>query len=222
MNDCNCNCPKPIVPNKDCGFNGSDKPGCSCGACGKPIKKCACEKPCPEKRKACPTELVVTFRKVLINATLGDDETGEVLPESGLYKNSLVEYEANNTVYFYDSDGIYTKLKSSAGVESVNGRTGKVTITTNMIGAATAEDLTTETEARIEKDTALQTEIDSINSSVYTKTEADAKFVEFTDTPTLDTAGVFKANFDTMVTLTQAEYDALPEHPATTMYYITE
>ena len=104
MNDCNCNCPKPIVPNKDCGFNGSDKPGCSCGACGKPIKKCACPMPC-----GCPADNAT--RKHLIQAVLGDDKTGEYIPENGLFKNAIVEYEANGAVYIYDSLGVFTNIK---------------------------------------------------------------------------------------------------------------
>ena len=277
MNDCNCNCPQPILPNTDCGFNGADKPGCSCGPCGKHGKKRVAPEPCPRKQAFCSDGPVVTFRKVLINAALGDDETGEILPENGLYRNSLVEYEANNTDYFYDSDGIYTKLKSSAGVESVNGRTGQVTITTTTIGAATAQGLNTETAARLSGEQNLQTQIDAIIASSdvkdivgtyadlldydtstlgdndivkvladetrsgtrtyyrwstttsswtyigaeadsYTKAEADTKFVEFTDTPTLQTAGVIRANFNTFRSLTQAEYDALTTKDANTCY----
>lgn len=52
------------------------------------------------------------FRKVVIPAVMGDDSEGsDYAPENGLYKNSLVEYEANGAIYIYSSDGIYTKLK---------------------------------------------------------------------------------------------------------------
>lgn len=52
----------------------------------------------------------VPFRKVNIPASMGDDTTGEYTPENGLYKNALVEYEANGALYIYSSDGIFTKL----------------------------------------------------------------------------------------------------------------
>ncbi len=52
----------------------------------------------------------VPFRKVNIPASMGDDTTGEYIPENGLYKNALVEYEANGALYIYSSDGIFTKL----------------------------------------------------------------------------------------------------------------
>jgi hypothetical protein len=52
----------------------------------------------------------VPFRKVNIPASMGDDITGEYIPENGLYKNAFVEYEANGALYIYSSDGIFTKL----------------------------------------------------------------------------------------------------------------
>lgn len=52
----------------------------------------------------------VPFRKVSIPAAMGDDTDGEYAPENGLYKNALVEYEANGALYIYSSDGIFTKL----------------------------------------------------------------------------------------------------------------
>lgn len=52
----------------------------------------------------------VPFRKVNIPASMGDDTDGEYAPENGLYKNALVEYEANGALYIYSSDGIFTKL----------------------------------------------------------------------------------------------------------------
>lgn len=49
--------------------------------------------------------------KVVIAAALGDDsETSKVKPENGAYTNKIVEYEANGAIYFYSSDGLYTKL----------------------------------------------------------------------------------------------------------------
>ena len=51
------------------------------------------------------------FRKVVIPAAAGDDETGTFKPENGNYANALVEYEANGAIYIYTSDGIFTKIK---------------------------------------------------------------------------------------------------------------
>lgn len=53
--------------------------------------------------------------KVVIAAVLGDDsETSKVKPFNGAYTNKIVEYEANGAIYFYSSDGIYTKLGNSS------------------------------------------------------------------------------------------------------------
>ena len=52
----------------------------------------------------------VPFRKVQIPASMGDDIDGEYAPINGLYKNALVEYEANGALYIFSSDGIFTKL----------------------------------------------------------------------------------------------------------------
>lgn len=51
------------------------------------------------------------FRKVVIPAVMGDDsEDSPYAPENGLFKNALVEYEANGAMYIYSGDGIFTKL----------------------------------------------------------------------------------------------------------------
>lgn len=64
------------------------------------------------KCKSCSCGDGFVFRKVVIPAVMGDDSEGsDYAPENGLYKNSLVEYEANGAIYIYSSDGIYTKLK---------------------------------------------------------------------------------------------------------------
>ncbi len=83
--------------------------------CGKPHKKpCNC---CPPPRGrscdpcgcgSCCNEIITKF---VIPASLGDDLPGsEYAPKNGAYRNALVEYEATGAVYFYTSDGIFTKL----------------------------------------------------------------------------------------------------------------
>ena len=68
---------------------------------------CSCGKP---KDDCCP------FRKIVIPAVMGDDsEDSPSAPENGAYRNALVEYEANGTMYMYASDGIFTKLSMVAG-----------------------------------------------------------------------------------------------------------
>lgn len=56
------------------------------------------------------------FRKVVIPAAAGDDKTGTILPENGLFANALVEYEANGALYIYASDGIFTDVTPKQGV----------------------------------------------------------------------------------------------------------
>lgn len=62
-----------------------------------------------------PPEIIL-FHKAIIPAAMGDDTV--VIPENGLYRNVLLEYEANGHVYMYSSDGIPTLLNS--GLTSFN------------------------------------------------------------------------------------------------------
>lgn len=55
-------------------------------------------------------EQLILFRKVIIPASLGDDES--VPPVVGKYYNVLLHYEANNHNYLYSSDGIPTLLSA--------------------------------------------------------------------------------------------------------------
>lgn len=65
---------------------------------------------CNRGKKDCCSML----KKMIIPAVLGDDSEGsDVAPCNGAYRNMIVEYEANGTVYIYSSDGIYTKLGNS-------------------------------------------------------------------------------------------------------------
>lgn len=62
-----------------------------------------------------PPEIIL-FHKAIIPAAMGDDT--DIVPENGLYRNVLLEYEANGHVYMYSSDGIPTLLNS--GLTSFN------------------------------------------------------------------------------------------------------
>lgn len=124
--------------------------------CGCKKKKC-CKKDC------CENDFV--FRKVVIPAALGDDETGKAKPENGAYTNSYVEYEANGAQYMYDSYGVYTKIEGGGG--------GEGTLDFNelenrpkyageeMTGDTDIPSVEAETEARIAADATLQGNIDA-------------------------------------------------------------
>lgn len=71
-----------------------------------PPKDCCPNVMCGQKKEDC-----CWVTKVVIAAVLGDDsEESSVRPKNGAYTNKIVEYEANGAIYFYSSDGLYTKL----------------------------------------------------------------------------------------------------------------
>ena len=82
----------------------------ACGSCGekpentaKDFTKAVVEINNPEK--------LVLFRKVLVPASMGDEES--VPPAVGKYYNVLLVYETNEHAYLYSSDGIPTRLTAS-------------------------------------------------------------------------------------------------------------
>ena len=82
-------------------------------------------------------EVPVLFHTVNIPASVGTVET--LPPTPGAYRNARVTYEADNVSYLYDSDGIPQLLTTpgpAGGVNSVNGKTGDVTLTAEDINAA--------------------------------------------------------------------------------------
>lgn len=66
---------------------------------------CGCPRPCEEP--------VVLFRTQVIPSSMGDSSTGAYKPANGMYKNMLVKYEADGSVWIYDSAGVYTNLKEA-------------------------------------------------------------------------------------------------------------
>lgn len=75
------------------------------------LKACGCK---PAK---------ITLRTVTIPANLGDD-TGEYAPKPGAYYATIVRYLANDAVYLYDSNGVFTQIYPddySELVETVDG-----------------------------------------------------------------------------------------------------
>lgn len=63
-------------------------------------------------------ETLVLLRKVVIPASMGTEE--QVPPAIGKYKNVILQYESNDHVYLYSSDGIPTAIATSGGVATIN------------------------------------------------------------------------------------------------------
>ena len=87
--------------------------------------------------KECPT----LFHKVTIPAEIGDDETYP--PKPGLYRNTLLVYEANSHVWMYSSDGIPTFISDGGqGVDDYNELTNKPSIEGHeLVGDSSLEDI---------------------------------------------------------------------------------
>lgn len=122
----------------------------------------------PKCPKDCNRPNPLIFRKVIIPAALGDDK--EYPPENGAYCNALVIYEANDAIYIYSSDGIWTKL--SGKIDNYEHLTNKPSINgVELIGDVTLEELgienlvddaiAAEAAAREESDIELQDAIDA-------------------------------------------------------------
>lgn len=93
-NDC---CPKP---KRDCGC-----PPIHIPVLPKADAPCSCPRPCDEP--------YVLFRTQTIPSAMGNSSTGAYKPANGMYKNMLVKYEADGSVWIYDSAGVYTNLKEA-------------------------------------------------------------------------------------------------------------
>lgn len=89
----NCGCDK-----KPCGC----KNPCGCSSCN----SCECSSPRVIEIEQQPE--IVMFHTVVIPASAGSEAT--MPPVNGLYRNVILEYKADNSVYLYDSDGIPTKI----------------------------------------------------------------------------------------------------------------
>lgn len=125
-----------------------------------------------------PPEIVL-FHKATIPAAMGDDTV--VIPENGLYRNVLLEYEANGHIYMYSSDGIPTLL--NAGLTSFNDLSDRpsyggvemtgITNIPDVSGDVSSlqNNLASEVTAREAADTALQ---GAINDEVGARISADS------------------------------------------------
>ena len=97
-----------------------------CKECGKPKcnGECGCKSPKVLQINN-PAEYI-TFRKVLIPASVGDETTNP--PKNGAFSNVLLVYEATGAAFLYSSDGIYTQLpqKGDKGEKGEPGPAGPV------------------------------------------------------------------------------------------------
>ncbi len=71
----------------------------------KSISSCYCPRKCEEP--------YFLFKTQIIPASMGNSVTGAYKPANGMYKNMLVRYEADGSVWIYDSAGVYTNLKEA-------------------------------------------------------------------------------------------------------------
>ena len=151
-----------------------------CNKCGLLPQQPVTPKPpkCGNKCNKCCSKDDFAFRKVVIPAALGDDETGRDKPVNGAYTNSYVEYEANGAQYMYDSYGVFTKITQGeegtldfnelinrpkyAGVE-MTGDTDIPNVGPQITALQGA--VQDEKEARIAADGGLQTQIDALAAS---------------------------------------------------------
>lgn len=101
------------------------------------------------------------FRKVLIPSSLGDETA--VPPTIGKYHNVLLEYEINQHLYLYSSDGIPTQLSADMDElrEALEDEISTRAIEDDLLDTKIED----ETESRQLADSNLQSQIDSIAAS---------------------------------------------------------
>ena len=144
-------------------------------------------------------ETLVLFRKVVIPASMGDEET--VPPVVGKYHNVLLVYEANNNAYLYSSDGIPTLLTSDVAA-TIEARVDALEI-----------GLADETATRKSVDKNLQGQIDQkANITDLSTVATTGDYDDLSNKPTIGDAtltiqrnstdlGTFSANATSNVTL---------------------
>lgn len=88
----------------------------TCESCGDKPKKC--NKDFTKAVIEINNESIVLLRKVVVPVSLGDEETFP--PKIGKYRNVILQYEANNHIYIYSSDGIPTLLETEVPQSVLN------------------------------------------------------------------------------------------------------
>lgn len=119
-------------------------------------------------------EEITLFRKVVIPASMGDEE--DVPAAIGKYRNVLLNYEKNNHSYLYSSDGIPTLLTSDVA-ETIEERVDTLENT-----------LADEITVREKADNDLQTEIDTkVSATDLSPVALSGDYDDLTDKPTIGT-----------------------------------
>lgn len=127
-------------------------------------------------------ESLVLLRKVVVPASMGTEEKYPV--EVGKYSNVLLEYEANNHIYIYSSDGIPTNM--TANISELEKALEELGV-----------ELGEETVARIAADEALEQEIEDLrNSPDVVDIVANYAELEAYDTSTLGDKDVIRVLTD--------------------------
>lgn len=106
-----CNNHQPPMPPSASGVNPPPYPGPMGTSCPfkstlppvPPVKPGICALPCNQ----------CVFRRVLFPSTMGDDTT--VPPATLEYRNVILEYEYNNHVYIFSSDGVPVLISNGTG-----------------------------------------------------------------------------------------------------------
>lgn len=123
-----------------------------------------------------PVEGVV-FNAVVIPASLGSSEEGQpYAPKNGLFKNAIVQYEADGATFIYTSDGVPVPIVNI--VLSVNGHTGTVVLKTsdleNDADFQSGEQVTATVTTAVADEAALRTAADAVLQTAITN-EATAR-----------------------------------------------
>lgn len=158
---------------------------------------CGCEKPRTKFAKTKgmtpkvlqinnPSEVII-FHKVNIPASMGDEN--DIFPENGLYRNTLLHYDANGHAYFYSSDGIPTLL--NAGLTSFNDLSNRPTYADEIMTGdtnipdvdAVRNDLTSAIETEAEtRSTAVSTLTTNLENESTARTNSDSSINNRLDT----------------------------------------
>lgn len=189
-----------------------------------PPKDCCPPVMCNPKKEDC-----CWVTKVVIAAVLGDDsETSKVKPENGAYTNKIVEYEANGAIYFYSSDGLWTKLGNklpsaeTASVEYVDTLNLKTTRELKSYSdqgdAATLQLATTQAQAReaqvlADAKSYTDAEIDEASSAITT-------YVDGADASTLQSAKDYADTKDAAVLQAAKDYTDSAASSVVTRTYV--
>lgn len=153
-----------------------------CTSCGGAKPKCTSRDFTKAVIEIDNPEALVLLRKVVVPASMGTEENYP--PVVGKYSNVILQYEANNHLYIYSSDGIPTDM--TANISEIEKAIEDLGI-----------ELGEETLARIAADEALEQEIEDLrNSPDVVDIVANYAELEAYDTSTLGDKDVIRVLTD--------------------------